>query len=299
MKILVTGTNGQLARSLAERGASQSDIEVVAVGRPRLDLAVRGSAADAIEAVRPNVVINAAAFTAVDLAEDQPDLAMAINAEGAAEVAAAAARIGAAVVQISTDYIFDGRAKGPYVEDAEPRPLSVYGVSKFAGEERVRAANSRHVIVRTAWLYSGFGKNFVKTVVAAAAKRDVLTVVEDQIGSPTAAPDLADGLLQMARSWRESPQRGMGEIYHLAGSGETSWYNLAAFVMEQCRKHRLASAEVHPIRTADWPTRAVRPANSILDSGKFARDFDFVMPDWRASTSLVVDRLAAEHPADR
>jgi len=294
VKILVTGADGQLARSLVERAQGRSDIDLVAVGRPQLDLAVAGSALAAIEAIRPQVVINAAAYTAVDKAEDESDLAFRINSEAAGEVAAAAARAGAAVVQISTDYVFDGRGQGPYDESCPTNPLGVYGRSKLEGEERVRAANPRHAIVRTAWVYSPFASNFVKTMMAAARARDVLNVVADQVGSPTSAFDLADGLLCMAANWNHEPDHGMGATYHLAGTGQTSWCGLAEFVMSECRARSLAAAEIHPIKTADWPTRALRPANSVLDSRKFEREFDYAIPDWRDSVADVVDRLATE-----
>jgi len=293
VKILVTGADGQLARSLVERVQGRSGLELVAVGRPELDLAVPGSAAAAIGAIQPQLVINAAAYTAVDKAEDDPGLAFRINAEAAGEVAAAAALVDAAVIQISTDYVFDGRSNEPYAEEAPTSPLGVYGRSKLEGEDRVRAANPRHAIVRTAWVYSPFGSNFVKTMMAAARTRDVLNVVEDQRGSPTSALDLADGLLQMAETWNDAPDRGVGATYHVAGTGETSWFGLAECVMSECRKRSLPAAKVLPIATSDWPTRAARPPNSVLDSHKFEQEFDFTMPEWRQSVAVVVDRLAA------
>jgi dTDP-4-dehydrorhamnose reductase len=294
VKVLVTGAEGQLARSLVERARGRSDIRLVAVGRPQLDLAVAGSAAAAIEALRPQVVINAAAYTAVDKAEDEPELAFRINSEGAGEVAAAAAGAGATVVQISTDYVFDGRGQGPYDESSPTNPLGVYGRSKLEGEQRVRAAGPRHAIVRTAWVYSPFGSNFVKTMMAAARTRDLMNVVADQVGSPTSAFDLADGLLSMAAKWNDEADHELGETYHLAGAGQTSWCGLAEFVMCECRERSLAAAEIHPIQTADWPTKAVRPANSVLDSRKFEREFDYAMPAWRPAVSQVVARLAAD-----
>lgn len=294
MKVLVTGAQGQLARSLVERAASRSHLQIVAIGRPGLDLAHEGSAASAVEALRPDIIVNAAAYTAVDRAEDEPQLAFRINADAAGEIAAAAASVGARVIQVSTDYVFDGRKEGPYRESDPTHPLGVYGASKLAGEERVRDSNPRHAIVRTAWLYSPFARNFVTTIMEAARVRDVLTVVDDQLGSPTSAIDLADGLLSMTDTWTDSPERGMGEPYHLAGSGVASWFALADHVMGECRTRGLASAEVRPIATADWPTRAARPANSVLDSAKFASDFDFIMPDWRKSISSVVERIARE-----
>src|SRR5437660_1636965 len=200
MKVLVTGTEGQLARSLVERARLHPAIDLVAIGRPMLDMEVAGSAAAAIAEAAPDVVVNAAAYTAVDQAEDEPERAFRVNADAAGEVAAAATRAGAAVIQLSTDYVFNGRAEGPYREDAPVDPLGVYGRSKLAGEEQVRAANPRHAIVRTAWVYSPFGRNFIKSMMAGAGVRDRLTVVDDQRGSPTSALDLADGLLAMVEA---------------------------------------------------------------------------------------------------
>ena len=257
------------------------------MGRPQLDLEIPGSAAKAIADAAPDVVINAAAYTAVDQAEDEPDRAFRINADAAGEVASASAEVGAAVIQLSTDYVFDGQGEGAYREDAAVNPLGVYGKSKLAGEEQVRAANPRHAIVRTAWVYSPFGRNFVKSIMAAARIRDRLTVVDDQRGSPSSALDLADGLLAMIEhggSW--------GETYHLAGSGEASWCDFAREIMAQCAVNGLPNVPVDPIRTQDWPTRAVRPRNSVLDSSKFSQAFGFVMPDWRVSTQEVIARLA-------
>jgi dTDP-4-dehydrorhamnose reductase len=176
---------------------------------------------------------------------------------------------------------------GAYREDAAVNPLGVYGRSKLAGEDQVRAANPRHAIVRTAWVYSPFGRNFVKSIMAAAGVRDRLTVVDDQRGSPSSALDLADGLLAMIAAGG-----GWGETYHLAGSGEASWCEFAREIMDQCAANGLPHVPVDPIRTEDWPTRAVRPRNSVLDSTRFHQTFGFAMPNWRESTRMVVERLA-------
>jgi dTDP-4-dehydrorhamnose reductase len=292
MKILVTGTEGQLTRSLVERAQIHPGIELAVCGRPVLDLEVPGSAAAAIADAAPDIVINAAAYTAVDQAEDEPERAFRINADAAGEVAAGAARAGAVVIQLSTDYVFDGQGKGAYREDDAVNPLGVYGSSKLAGEDQVRAANPRHAIVRTAWVYSPFGRNFLKSIVAAGGVRDKLTVVDDQRGSPTSALDLADGLLAMAQA-----RQGWGQTYHLAGSGEASWFEFAQEIMSQCARVGLPHVPVEPIRTEDWPTRAARPRNSILDSDKFEQAFGFAMPEWRESARKVVDRLARERAA--
>lgn len=289
MKILVTGRHGQLAQSLAERAALDDGLQISLVGRPDLDLAVAGSSRSAIVAARPDLVINAAAFTAVDLAETEADLAGWINDEAAGEIASAAHEVGAPVIQISTDYVFDGQASEPYAETAGTNPINAYGRSKLAGEEAVRAANPNHLILRTSWLIGPFGKNFVRTMVDLGRTRDSLSVVADQFGNPTSALDLADAILLAARRWAAGDRTGLGQTFHLAGSGIASWFDLAVAVQDEAR----TATKVHPITTADWPTAAARPAYSALDSGKFARDFGHSMPDWRTSLGPIVARLLA------
>jgi dTDP-4-dehydrorhamnose reductase len=292
MKVLVTGREGQLVRSLVERAEGRSGIELTALGRPELDLETPGSAAEAITRLSPDIVINAAAYTAVDQAEDEPDRAFRINGDAAGEVAAAARIAGARIIHISTDYVFDGSGEGAYAEDAPVNPLGVYGRSKLAGEEQVRRNNPAHAIVRTAWVYSPFGKNFLKTMMALGATRDLVTVVADQYGNPSSALDLADGLLAMLDRWSCGGGK-FGETYHLAGTGSASWYEFAGLIFAELSALGLPSAEVQPLSTPDWPTKAVRPQNSRLDTAKFARDFGFEMPAWQTSTAEVIRRLAA------
>jgi dTDP-4-dehydrorhamnose reductase len=241
-----------------------------------------------IRAVSPDLVINAAAYTAVDQAEDEPERAFRINAEAAGEAAAAARKVNAAIIQLSTDYVFDGRADAPYNESAPTNPLSVYGASKLVGEEAVRAANPHHLILRTAWVYSPFGRNFVRTMIAAARDRDSLNVVDDQHGSPTSALDLADAILAIAADW----SLDSGHTYHLAGSGSASWFEMASEVMANCHRLGLPAADVKPIATADWPTRAVRPPYAVLDCAEIAGDLGIRLPDWRQSVATTVERLA-------
>lgn len=294
MKVLVTGASGQLTRSLLERGAARRELEVIAVGRPQLDLEISGSAERVIRAMAPDVVINAGAFTDVDEAEDELERAFRINADGAGEVAAAAAKTGAPIIQISTDYVFDGRSSHPYTENASTNPIGIYGQSKLRGEKFVRAATPKHLIVRMAWIYSPFGRNFVKTMMSAAQKRDCLTVVADQCGNPSSALDLAEGLLHVLDVWGRQPSTGLGQTYHLASNVEMSWYGFAQAIMMECASRGLPVAEVRPICTEEWSTRTKRPRNSVLDSSKFARAFGFLMPDWRRSLGEVVERLVAE-----
>lgn len=293
MKALVTGRHGQLARSLGERSANHPSIELEFAGRPEIDLAVEGSAAAAIARLRPNVVINAAAYTAVDQAEDEPELAMRINAQGAREVAEAADSIGAPIIQVSTDYVFDGTSERAYREDDETGPISVYGASKLRGEEAAREANPRHLIVRASWVVSPFGRNFVRTMVEAARSREVLNVVDDQRGRPTSALDLADALLAILDRWAAGDMVGQGRTYHVANAGEASWFELAREIMDECRRVGAPAAEVRPIASSEWPTKAERPRNSVLDCSRFEEEFRWEMPDWRPSVRAIVRRLAA------
>jgi dTDP-4-dehydrorhamnose reductase len=268
-------------------------IELEFAGRPELELAVEGSAAAAIDRFHPDVVINAAAYTAVDRAEDEPELVMRINAQGAREVAGAAAAIGATVIQLSTDYVFDGALDRAYREDDRTGPINVYGSSKLRGEEAVREANPRHLIVRTSWVVSPFGRNFAKAMVEAARSRDVLNVVDDQRGRPTSALDLADALLAILDRWAAGDTIGQGRTYHVANAGEASWLELAREIMEECRRIGAPAAEVRSIASSEWPTRAQRPRNSVLDCGRFEEEIGWAMPDWRPSVRAIVRRLAA------
>jgi dTDP-4-dehydrorhamnose reductase len=289
MKVLVTGSSGQLARSLLERASSWSNFEVVAVGRPELDLEIRGSAERVIAAAAPDVVINASAYTAVDEAEDEPERAFRVNADGAGEVAAAAFNAGAPIIQISTDYVFDGQSNAPIREDTPTSPLGVYGASKLGGEEQVRAANPQSLILRTSWVYSPFGQNFVKTMLRLARERDDIAVVDDQIGCPTSALALAEALLGAARLWSSGQDRS--GTYHLAGRGRCSWADFAEEIFRISYALGGPSANVRRIATPDFPTRARRPPNSTLDSGKFERRFGYALPDWRDSLAPVVELL--------
>jgi len=289
MKILVTGRHGQLAQSLGERGGA----DIILLGRPDLDIAIPGSARTAIRAARPELIVNAAAFTAVDLAETEEPAARRINADAAGEIAAAARELGVPMIHISTDYVFDGQASVPYAETAATGPINAYGRTKLAGEEAVRAATPDHLILRTSWLVSPFGRNFVRSMVDLGQQRDTLSVVADQHGNPTSALDLADAILVVARRWTTGDRTGLGQTYHLAGTGLASWFDRALAVQHELARHGASSARVIPITTADWPTPAARPAYSALDSTNFTRDFGTTMPDWRASLGPVVARLLA------
>ncbi|HEX2136846.1 MAG TPA: dTDP-4-dehydrorhamnose reductase [Microvirga sp.] len=296
MRILVTGTEGQVARALAERAAAHG-VTVSLVGRPQLDLAVPSSIA-AIRRTGGDVVVNAAAYTAVDQAEAEPELADAINGAGAGLVAEAAAAMGVPIVHLSTDYVFDGALDRPYRETDPVGPIGAYGRSKLAGERAV-AAYADHAILRTAWVYSPFGKNFVKTMLRLARERDEVAVVADQRGSPSSALDIADGVIRVCRNLAERPRdASLRGLFHMAGAGDTTWAEFATVIFEQSRRLGGPSARVRPIATAEYPTPARRPANSRLDCAKLAAAHGVALPSWRSATAACVARLV-EAPVPR
>ena len=291
MRILVTGREGQVARCLAAKGLATGH-DLVFAARPELDLEDFASIERVVAEVAPDLVISAAAYTAVDKAEDEPERAMRINGEAPGVLAAAAARAGAPILHLSTDYVFDGSLGRPYREDDPVAPIGVYGESKLAGEAAVAASGATWAILRTAWVYSPYGSNFVKTMLRLAGTRDTINVVGDQIGCPTSAFDIAEALIGIADAWAREPRGGTNRIYHCAGAGETSWARLAEAIFAESQARGGPFATVNPITTAEYPTRARRPANSRLDSTRLATDFGYSPGDWRRSLSLVMEQIA-------
>jgi dTDP-4-dehydrorhamnose reductase len=289
--ILVAGKTGQLARGLVQE-ARRRGTALVALGRPELDLTEPQGLARAIEAHAPRAIVNAAAYTAVDKAETEPALAMAVNRDGAGALAAAAARLRVPFIHVSTDYVFDGRKDAPYVEDDAPSPLGAYGGSKLAGEAVVRAAYPGGVILRTSWVYSPFGQNFVTTMLRLADTRDKVQVVDDQHGAPTAAFDLATVILDLINRLTSAHERDAGGIYHLANQGETTWHGFAAAIFAGWARRGRRVPVLEAITTAQYPTAAQRPANSRLDCGKIARTFGLRLPPWRSSLERCLDERA-------
>ena len=287
MRLLVTGTSGQVARALADRAGQFPEITIIAVGRPQFDLDDIATIFPAISEARPDFIVNAAAYTAVDRAEQEPQRAFAINRDGAAAVGAAARVLGVPLIHLSTNYVFSGGKASAYVEDDETEPLGVYGKSKLAGELAVRAANAEAVILRTSWVYSPFGSNFVKTMMRLASERPVLRVVDDQVGNPTSALDLAEAILRIAPRAKE----GAGATFHVAGSGSVSWCGLAKHVFEASRLVGGPATEVVPISTSEYPTPARRPANSRLDTSTFNASFGYFLPDWRSGVEETVRQI--------
>ena len=291
MRILVTGREGQVARSLAER-APGHDIELLMLGRPELDLTGPADAIiGAVEAAQPDAIISAAAYTQVDKAESEPDLAFAVNEGGARAVARAAAELEVPLIHLSTDYVFDGSKAEPYIEEDAPAPNGVYGASKLAGEKAVLAEHQNTAVLRTAWVYSPFGSNFVKTMLRLAETRDEVTVVADQRGNPTSALDIADAVLSVALSLIDRNEPELRGVFHMTATGEASWADFAQAVFEASARDGGVWANVKRISTAEYPTPAKRPANSRLDCSRLEQVHGFRLPDWRESLQVVVERL--------
>ncbi|UYO53108.1 dTDP-4-dehydrorhamnose reductase [Rhodopseudomonas palustris] len=292
MRLAVTGRNGQVVQSLIER--APEDVTIVTLARLEVDLACPDIVADAITAAGADVIVNAAAYTAVDLAESESELAYQINAEGAGAVAAAAARLRLPVIQLSTDYVFDGTAEGPYREDDATAPIGVYGASKLAGERAVATANPDHAILRTAWVYSPFRKNFVRTMLTLASSRDEVSVVPDQRGAPTSTLDIADAVLNVARNLLARPHtEELRGVFHMTGAGDTTWAHFAAAIFARSAALGGSTARVKPIATTDYPTPMRRPANSRLDCTRLADVHGIRRPLWEHSVANCVERLVA------
>lgn len=292
MRFLLFGGTGQVGREI--RSLSQSKIDVVAPSRAEIDLQDRQSIARIIAAEPWSAVINAAAYTDVEGAEGQETVAYAINAVAPSQLAAETGQRGIPFIHISTDYVFDGRKGAPYIENDATAPLNAYGRSKLAGEQGIRAATARHVILRTAWVYSPFGKNFVRTILRLAADRERLSIVADQRGCPTAARDLAQTCLDVARRCALEPERAPYGLYHFVGAGEATWFEFACAIVEMAADRLLRPPQVVPIQTSDYPTAARRPADTRLDYAAITRDFGLTPRPWREALKATLGCLLNE-----
>lgn len=290
MKILLTGANGQVGWEVARRAPALGQ-ELIALDRCGLDISDAGAVAQILESSGADLVINAAAYTAVDRAEQEPELAYAVNRDGPACLAAACARLGIALLHLSTDYVFDGSKPGPYREADPVAPLGVYGGSKWAGEEAVRGVLAAHLILRVSWVFGPHGHNFVKTILRLARERDTLRVVADQHGCPTCAPDIADVLLALAGRIGAGQELAWG-TYHYCGAPATTWHGFAQAIVDLARAHEpLRVREVIPIATADYPTPAARPVNSVLECDRFTDCFGIVPRPWLAGLEMMLKSL--------
>ena len=290
MTLLVFGAAGQVGQELMVLAAARN-VAARGLTRADADITDRVAIAALVAATRPWLVVNAAAYTAVDRAESEPEHAHAANVEGARNIAAAAAALGAPILHLSTDYVFDGTKQGAYTEDDAIAPLGVYGRTKLAGETAVRAANPRHVVLRTAWVYGRFGRNFLKTMLHLAATRDRLYVVADQRGCPTATLDIAEAILAVHASLARGED--VSGTFHFAGMGATSWHGFTEAIVAAQAPHTGRRPPVDAIVTADYPTLARRPANSELDSSRFAATFDLRAKPWLERVNEVTGSLLA------
>jgi len=287
-KILLTGVNGQVGHALQQALANQPALfdELVCLDRNKLDLSNPQAIRDAVQVIQPDLIINPAAYTAVDKAESEPNLAYAINAIAPGVLAEEAAKLGAKLIHFSTDYVYAGNKVGAYVENDATAPLSVYGKSKLAGEEAIRKVGLPALIFRTSWVYGAYGKNFLHTILRLAKEREQLRIVADQAGAPTSSFCIAQAVLQVLAGW-DGERSG---VYHLVNAGHTTWHGFASAIVEdyaqlQTARHwqplKAVVANIEPIATAEYPTPAVRPANSCLDCTKLSADFSVQLPDWR------------------
>lgn len=300
MNILLTGASGQLGGALAR--ALESMGEVTAPGRRELDLAGRfGTIRNVVLRLRPDLVVNAAAYTAVDEAETEVEQAMAVNAMAPEALATAARDCGAAIVHYSTDYVFDGGKAAPYTEDDVPQPLNRYGASKLAGERAVALSGAPHLILRTSWLYGASGHNFLNTMLELGAERRLLRVVDDQVGAPTSVGVVAAVTATILAEAGDAGRRSRiaaylaerGGLYHVACQGQTTWHGFALAIFEEAQRRRLPLeiSTVRAVSSVDYPTPAERPANSRLDMGRLKARFGLETPDWREALAAVFDEI--------
>jgi dTDP-4-dehydrorhamnose reductase len=297
MRILVTGVSGQVGSALAARLPASAI--VLAADRSALDLAAPQTIAATLDRLAPDLIVNPAAYTAVDKAEDEPELAMRINADAPGALARWAATRDVPLIHFSTDYVFDGSGTRGWREDDVPRPLSVYGATKLAGENAIRSSSGTFLIVRTSWVYAAEGKNFLRTIARLARERSELRVVADQIGAPTSAALIADAVAGMFSqdldAFRQRCARA-GGLVHLAASGETSWYGFAGAIVEGLRARGVALAveRIVALASEDYPTRAQRPRNSRLDLSRLQTIFGMTPPPWQHALAPELDRLTRE-----
>lgn len=295
MKVLVTGRNGQLARSIVERSVEYPYLEMIYTGQDVLDFENVETIRPFVIKTTPDIIINVAAWTAVDDAEDEPERAHTVNVLAAEALAKGAFEVGAKFIHISTDYVYGGNKSDPYFETDVVDPKNVYGRTKLEGEQRILSVCPTAIILRTAWVYSQYGKNFVKSMLSLAENNDRLKIVDDQIGCPTSAPDLAKAIFSIINVWRKNESRGLGRVYNCAGSGEVSWAKFASHIFNESQKLDGPFAEVTAISTAEYPTKAIRPLNSRLDCTRLNETFDINMPPWKESVSKTVSVLLSSN----
>ncbi|GLK89953.1 dTDP-4-dehydrorhamnose reductase [Pseudomonas turukhanskensis] len=280
LKILIAGRNGQVAQALLS--SLQGLGELICLGRAELDLSDADAVRSRVRDLRPDLIINAAAYTAVDQAESEPEQAFAVNATAPGVLAEEAKALGAPLIHYSTDYVFDGRKSSPYQDHDQPHPLGVYGQSKLAGEQAIAAVGGQHLILRTSWVYSLYGRNFLLTMQRLLQEREELRVVSDQIGAPTWAGTIASTTGALIEQWR-SGQAGPWGTFHLNAQGETSWFGFASAIAEHLKTAGKPCARLVPISSSEYPTPAQRPLNSRLDCSRLQAAWKVHLPEWQAA----------------
>lgn len=294
-KLLLTGINGQVGHALQSQ---LSDYDVIGLSRQELDLSDADAIRRIVREISPDVIINPAAYTAVDKAESEPDLAKVINAVAPQILAEECAKAGSALIHFSTDYVYDGKKETPYIESDDVNPTSVYGQSKLAGEDAIRAIGVPHLILRTSWVYGAYGKNFLKTILRLAKERDDLGIVADQIGAPTASISIASAVVQLLGRWNPDNANDTG-VYHFTNTGHTSWHGFACEIVKQYtaihgqEALKVDGGNIKALTTADYPTPASRPENSCLDNHKLQAHFGVALPSWQGGLQTVMQRLHA------
>ncbi len=297
-KVLLTGVNGQVGHALKQNLVDDKKIELFALSREQLDFFNQDEIRRVIRKIKPDLIINPAAYTAVDKAESEPELAFAINAQAPRVLAEEAAKLNALLVHYSTDYVFDGNKTNPYVEADATNPLSIYGKSKLAGEQAIRDVDAAHLIFRTSWVYGAYGKNFLKTILRLASEHDSLKIVGDQFGAPTSSLTIADATMNILNQQDSQNQTNQLGVYHMTNTGRTSWHGFAAEIVAQYAQLPLKNdrptlkvkvADVAAITTAEYPTPAIRPLNSSLDLTKLSKTFNIQLPAWQQALSDVLN----------
>ena len=295
-KILLTGVNGQVGHALKSKFLQH---EVVPLSREQLDLTKAHDIRRIVRDIKPDLIINPAAYTAVDKAESESELAFAINATAVQILAEEAARLNAALIHFSTDYVYDGTKSGFYIETDVVNPVSVYGKSKLAGEAAILAVDFPHLILRTSWVYGAYGKNFLKTILRLGAERDNLRIVADQFGAPTSSESIANGVVQLVESWQPHQENQTG-IYHFTNTGATSWHGFSYEIINEYNRLKdsrgwpelkVTTHNISAITTLDYPTPAVRPANSKLNNTKLNAVFGLELPNWQQGLTQVMRSL--------
>ena len=277
LRLAVTGLTGQVVSALIER--APRDVEIIALGRPQLELSRRNVVLGALRHARCDAIINAAAYTQVDKAEGEPDVALRIN------------ELNVPLIHLSTDYVFDGTSSQPYSESDPPNPCSAYGYSKLEGERQIAVLHSNHAIFRTSWVFSPFGTNFVKTMLRLGGERAEISVVSDQIGNPTSALDIADQLISVAGKLSSDSTPALRGLFHMSGRGEANWAEVAEEIFKLSALRGGRAVKINRILTVDYPTPASRPKNSRLDNTKLETTYKISMPPWKTSLEVCVSRL--------